>query len=161
MHASGKYNTGNLGQIFAVGVGTDNSNRADAFWIDYSGNSTFNYGLTVLGDTNLENLVVNQDLTVQGTTNLENLVVNQDLTVVGDTSLDGDITINGGLDITDDIDMNDLYSVVNARQPQSDSEMLRADSYAQETLGGSVKMRLDLSDPTKPILYMSNDGTNP
>jgi len=40
-------------------------------------------------------------------------------------------------------------------------QAVASDSYASATQGGTVKMRLDLSNPSKPKLYMSNDGTNP
>ena len=47
MTAIGKHNTENSGKAFVVGNGTSNTNRSDAFTVDWSGNATMKGGLTL------------------------------------------------------------------------------------------------------------------
>ena len=47
MTAIGKHNTENSGKAFVVGNGTSNTNRSDAFTVDWSGNTVMKGGLTL------------------------------------------------------------------------------------------------------------------
>jgi len=75
--------------------------------------------------------------------------------VTGDT-MTGDLTVPGL--IANNATMTTATVTTRA---QNDTDVVNAESYASETLGGTVKMRVDLTDPTKPKLYMATDGSNP
>ena len=40
------------------------------------------------------------------------------------------------------------------------NERIGPDEYATDTIGGTVKVRIDETDPSNIILYMTTDGTD-
>jgi hypothetical protein len=80
-------------------------------------------------------------------------------TKISDTGINNLTTINqaitlGNLVATDQFDQR----LTTTFAPE---DIVRHNTYAEPTRGGSIKVRLDITNPTKPILYMSTDGTNP
>ena len=41
------------------------------------------------------------------------------------------------------------------------NERIGPDEYATDVLGGTVKMKVDATDPADIILYITNDGSTP
>ncbi len=41
------------------------------------------------------------------------------------------------------------------------NERIGADEYATDLIGGTIKVKLDETNPANVILYMTNDGTAP
>lgn len=76
---------------------------------------------------------------------------------VSDAGLNYLTTVNGAI-VLGNIESTKQYANGIIFPPE---DIVRHNTYASTTRGGSVKMRLDTSDPTKPTLYMTTDGSNP
>jgi len=59
-----------------------------------------------------------------------------------------DLVCNAG-----QIAISDMITAINTK--------IEATDYATDTVGGTIKIRLDETDPANVVMYMTNDGTNP
>jgi len=59
-----------------------------------------------------------------------------------------DLTCNSG-----QIAISDMIAAINTK--------IGPDDYASETEGGTLKIKLDESDPSNITLFMTNDGSTP
>ena len=127
-HSSGFYNDNSKNVIMVVGCGSDNNNRADAFYIDTSCITHVNEKLDISGDlivsghTQLQdvscsNLDVSNNLNVYGDTQLQdvscsNLDVSNNLNVYGDTQLQdvscSNLDVSNNLNVYGDTQLQDV-----------------------------------------------------
>ena len=78
----------------------------------------------------------------------------------GDSGLSSNSTINDAL-VANRIELLNAGQGAQGHESPRRDEVVGPEDYASSTIGGVVKMRLDISDPSKPKLFMTNDGTNP
>jgi len=101
--------------------------------------------------TGIDNIPINRALFIETEKSI--------FTKIGDSGLTSNSTLYDAL-VAGRIEPLNAAANAYGNQIPRRSEVVGPEDYASGITGGVIKMRLDISDPINPKLYMSNDGTN-